>query len=87
MQGVTDRTAYFKTALALVYPDGKQIVVEGRTYGKILLQEKGNGGFGYDSLFLSDDLGKSFGEATAEEKNGVSHRFRALQALLEKLKA
>ena len=65
--------------------DGKEVTVEGRTYGNILHEETGEGGFGYDSLFLSDDLNKSFGLATAEEKNGVSHRFRALQALREKI--
>lgn len=85
MQGETNRKAHFTTALALVYPDGGEIVVEGKTYGEILHEERGNGGFGYDSLFFSEDLKKSFGEATAEEKNGVSHRFRALQALREKL--
>ena len=84
MLGKEDRTAYFCSAIALVYPDGRELVVEGRTYGKILFAESGNGGFGYDPLFFSDDLQKSFGEATAEEKNTVSHRYRALCALREK---
>ena len=87
LQGESNRRAYFKSAVAFVYPDGREIVVEGKTYGEILSQEQGTGGFGYDCVFFSDDLKKSFGDATAEEKNGVSHRFRALQALLEKLKA
>ena len=81
MDGATDRKAHFTCALALVCPNGKEIVAEGHTYGTILTEEKGEGGFGYDSLFFSDDLQKSFGESTAEEKNGVSHRFRALQEL------
>ena len=81
MDGVTERNAHFTCALALVYPNGKEIVAEGHTCGRILTEEKGEGGFGYDSLFFSDDLQKSFGESTAEEKNGVSHRFRALQKL------
>ena len=84
MQGVVDRSAHFTCALALVYPDGKKLVAEGKTYGKILQAETGDGGFGYDCIFESDDLKKSFGLATSEEKNGVSHRFRALQALLKK---
>lgn len=84
MQGISERGAHFTSALALVYPDGTELTAEGRTYGKILTEEHGEGGFGYDSLFYSDDLQKSFGEATAEEKNSVSHRFRALQALLNK---
>lgn len=83
MQGVENRKAHFTSAIALVYPDGRELVAEGHTYGEILHEETGNGGFGYDCLFFSDDLQKSFGVATAEEKNGVSHRFRALQALLK----
>lgn len=86
MQSVTDRTAYFACAMALVYPDGTALTAEGRTYGTILYGEKGEGGFGYDSLFQSDDLNKSFGEASEEEKNSVSHRFRALQALRVQLR-
>lgn len=85
MQNITDRRAHFTSAIALVYPDGKEIVVEGHTYGKILREERGEGGFGYDCLFESDDLHKSFGLATAEEKNAVSHRFRGLQALRAKM--
>ena len=85
MQGVADRSAHFTCSMALVYPDGREVVVEGHTYGKILLEETGDGGFGYDCLFESDDLQKSFGLATAEEKNKVSHRFRALQALRQVL--
>ena len=81
-----DRTAYFTCALALVTPDGREITVEGKTYGKILKKETGTGGFGYDCLFLSDDLNKSFAVASAEEKNAVSHRFRALQLLRERCK-
>lgn len=83
MKNVTDRTAYFISAIALVYPDGKELVAEGRTYGKVLYEEQGEGGFGYDCIFKSDDLNKSFGLATAEEKNAVSHRFRGLQAMLK----
>lgn len=85
LQNESNRRAYFACAVALVYPDGREIVAEGKTHGEILHAECGNGGFGYDSLFFNDDLQKSFGEATAEEKNSVSHRYRALQALLEKI--
>lgn len=81
LEGVTNRRANFTCALALVEPNGKELVVEGKTYGQILTEEKGDGGFGYDPLFESDDLQKSFGLATSEEKNSVSHRFRALQKL------
>ena len=85
LQGKTDRKAHFSCAVALVYPDGKEYAAEGNTYGEILTQEDGDGGFGYDPLFYSVDLQKSFGKATAQEKNGVSHRYRALQALLCKM--
>ena len=84
MQEKTNRNAHFTSAIAIVYPDGRELIAEGHTYGKILDCQTGNGGFGYDCLFFSDDLQKSFGEATAEEKNRVSHRFRALQAMLKK---
>ncbi len=86
LEGVDNRRAHFTSALAFVYPDGKALTAEGHTYGEILYAEEGNGGFGYDPIFKSDDLGKSFGVATAEEKNAVSHRGRSLQALLEKWK-
>ncbi len=86
LDGVRERTAYFESAIALVYPNGKEVVAHGRTYGKILFEEDGDGGFGYDCIFFSDDLQKSFGRASAEEKNAVSHRFRGLMALKDKLK-
>jgi XTP/dITP diphosphohydrolase len=54
-------------------------------YGKIINEERGDTSFGYDCLFMSDELGKTFGEATSEEKNSVSHRGRALQKLKELL--
>jgi len=84
MADKTDRTAYFCSSIVMVYPDGKELIAEGRTYGKILEKDDGDGGFGYDPIFFSDDLQKSFGRATAEEKNSVSHRYRALCALREK---
>ena len=84
MADKTDRTAYFCSSIVMVYPDGKELIAEGRTYGKILEKEDGEGGFGYDPIFFSDDLQKSFGRATAEEKNSVSHRYRALCVLREK---
>ena len=80
-----NRCAYFESAIALVYPDGRDVVAQGRTHGKILFEEVGENGFGYDCLFFSDDLQKSFAVATAEEKNSVSHRYRALCELKTKL--
>lgn len=83
MEGIENRRAHFTSAIAIVYPDGRELVAEGHTYGEILHEETGDGGFGYDCLFFSEDLQKSFGVATAEEKNKVSHRFRGLQAMLK----
>lgn len=85
LEGVTDRRAHF--CCCIVYCDGSVISAEGKTFGSILLAPQGSGGFGYDPLFLSDDLGKSFGCATESEKNAVSHRARALAALAAKLAA
>ncbi len=85
MQGVKDRRARFECAVALVFPNGKELLAEGKTHGEILKAEVGDGGFGYDPIFQSDDLNKSFGVATAEEKNAVSHRSRALHNLLDLL--
>ncbi len=83
--GAVDRTAYFQSVVVLCYPDGKYISGSGRTYGKIIDEYRGDNGFGYDPLFLSDELGKTFGEATMEEKNKISHRSRALADLLSKM--
>lgn len=85
MENITDRRAHFESAVCLCMPDGKTYFGEGKTYGKILQEEIGGNGFGYDSLFFSDDLKKSFGLAEEEEKNAVSHRFRALYDLMFKL--
>lgn len=85
LEGKADRSAYFKCAVALVYPDGKKITATGETHGSILYEEEGSGGFGYDCIFFSDELNKSFGVASSEEKNSVSHRFKALQNLRSKI--
>lgn len=85
-----NRAAYFRSAAALCFPQsmgGETVTATGDTHGRILTREEGENGFGYDCLFYSDDLCKSFGVASAEEKNAVSHRFRALMALKEKLKS
>ena len=81
-----ERTAYFESCVALCLPDGRSFTASGRTYGTILSVPEGEHGFGYDPLFFSDELGKSFGIASAEEKNAVSHRAKALAALSEKIK-
>ena len=76
-----DKKAYFNCTLVLYHIDGKYEYAEGKTYGTIIEEEKGDTSFGYDCIFLSDDLKKTFGEATDQEKNSVSHRFRALEQI------
>lgn len=85
LQGEINRSAHFNCAVALVFPDGREYVAEGQTYGEITTEEtNGGNGFGYDCLFYSHELGKTFAEASADEKNAVSHRGRALHNLLLK---
>ena len=76
-----DRSAHFSSVIALALPDGREFTAEGRVDGIILDEERGEGGFGYDPLFFSPELGKTFAEASPEEKNSVSHRGRALRAM------
>lgn len=78
LDGVDDRRAHFTCCVALIDPNGREHVVEGRCYGTIAHAEAGAGGFGYDPLFVPDGHSKSFAELSAEEKNAISHRGRAL---------
>ena len=79
-----DRSAYFVCLLTVMKPDGSYNYVEGKSFGKITTSEIGDTSFCYDCLFYSDDLNKTFGEASEEEKNSVSHRGRAIKLLIEK---
>ncbi|HZG56502.1 XTP/dITP diphosphatase [Paenibacillus sp.] len=79
--------ARFVCALALYDPDADRTVfAEGSCEGWIVPETRGAGGFGYDPLFYVEALGKTFGEASSEEKHAVSHRGAALRALAEKLR-
>ena len=80
-----DRSAYFFCGIILYHQDGTYEYFEGKTTGTIIDEERGNKDFGYDCIFLSDDLNETFGEATEEEKNSVSHRARALEQLKQKM--
>ena len=84
-----DRKAHFVSVVSIAFPDGTVKSFRGETQGEILFEKEGNNGFGYDPLFYSYDLGKSFGVATIDEKKSVSHRGRAFEKLkkevLEKL--
>ncbi len=85
MQGVENRAAQFRTAVALIM-DGKEYLFEGIVRGYIACEEHGAGGFGYDPLFLPEGGALTFAEMSAEAKNEISHRGRAVRKLAEFLK-
>ncbi|MDR2088142.1 MAG: RdgB/HAM1 family non-canonical purine NTP pyrophosphatase [Clostridiales Family XIII bacterium] len=78
-----ERTARFVSVVTLVFPGGRALAARGECEGRIGREEKGSGGFGYDPLFTPLGFEKTFAELSAEEKNGISHRARALAALRE----
>lgn len=80
---VDKRTCRFVSAVSLVRRNCEPITVIGTVEGKLLFSPRGTGGFGYDPLFLYESSGKSFAELSAQEKNEISHRARALAALRE----
>lgn len=80
-----DRSAYFKTEIILIDEEKNIIPIEGVCTGKISLEEKGENGFGYDSIFIPEGFDKTFAEMSHEEKNEISHRSRALKNLRDKL--
>jgi len=75
------RRAIFRTVIALVTPTGEEHTFEGKSIGCITEEHLGNRGFGYDPVFYSCELSKTFSQCTQEEKNLVSHRGRAMAAL------
>ncbi len=81
------RAARFVCVIAVAAPGRETRFFRGETEGRVTRELRGEAGFGYDPLFLSDDLGRTFGEASAEEKHSVSHRGRALGKLAEALAA
>lgn len=81
-----NRAAKFVACVAFIMPDGTELTVTGEVKGHITYAPEGNNGFGYDPVFFSDELGKTFAMSSDEEKNRVSHRGRALRSLYKKLK-
>ena len=77
------RTAHFHTTIVGIKPDGTKLVANGRVDGHILHQLTGKNGFGYDPLFYVDELGKSMAQLTADQKNQISHRGRALRSFMK----
>lgn len=84
---IQDRTAYFQCCATLLLPDGTEYSSEGKTFGLITKEEIGNNSFGYDCIFWSDKLRKTFGQATAEEKDVVSHRGVAMKQIKQYLES
>ena len=84
LEGVPDekRTARFTCAIACVTPEGDEFTVKASCEGRILHAEEGNGGFGYDPLFYVEEYKKTLASVTAEEKNAISHRGKALRAFV-----
>ena len=81
--GATDRAAWFTSALAVAWPDGPCVVVEGVVRGQLTFPPRGDKGFGYDPLFIAEGQTLTFGEMDPAAKDAISHRTRAF----EKLKA
>lgn len=79
-----DRSSYFMCVIAMIR-NGEVSYYTGKTYGSITNEEIGDTSFGYDCLFYSSDLGKTFGECSNEEKNSVSHRGRAIEEMVKDL--
>jgi XTP/dITP diphosphohydrolase len=81
LDGVSDRRARFRTVVALITADGTPHTFEGVCEGTITTEHRGDGGFGYDPLFLPDGYDQTFAEMPPDVKNEISHRRRALDAL------
>jgi XTP/dITP diphosphohydrolase len=86
MEKFSDRSAQFRTVIALIQGSDIQYF-EGIVRGKIAMERYGNGGFGYDAVFIPEGYDKTFAELSAEEKNSISHRGRAVLKLVEFLKS
>jgi len=81
----SERAARFRCVVSLAWPDGRVVSAEGTCEGTITDAPEGAGGFGYDPVFRSDELGRTFAAATSDEKARVSHRARAMRALGHRL--
>lgn len=84
LEGVSDRSARFVTVIALIR-SGREETFEGRVEGSIATERSGSNGFGYDPVFVSSESGRPFAEMSEKEKNGISHRGRALRAMMASL--
>lgn len=80
-----DKSAHYACAIVLAYPDGTTVSAEGEMHGEVIDTPRGENGFGYDPIFFLPEYGKTSAEISPEEKNRISHRAKALNALVEKL--
>lgn len=80
-----ERTARFVSVITMVFPDGETLVARGTVEGHVIPELRGEGGFGYDPLFIPEGHTRTFGEFAPEEKNSISHRGNALRILKELL--
>ena len=80
---IQDRTAYFQCYATLIMPSGETYTADGKVYGLISKTEIGDKSFGYDCIFWSEKLRKTFGQATPEEKDSISHRAMAMKKIKE----
>lgn len=87
LEGKSDRSAAFVSAVVCIFPNGDEITAGGIMRGSIAYAPAGDGGFGYDPIFLPDGFEKTAAELTDDEKNAISHRGQAFRAFAEKLKA
>ncbi len=85
-KNLLESQAFFTCALALVKPNGEEFTFTGECHGKVITLEKGEHGFGYDSLFIPDGYSQSFGQMPSHEKGEISHRKKALNQLIQFLK-
>jgi XTP/dITP diphosphohydrolase len=79
--GATDRAAWFTSALAVAWPDGPCVVVEGEVHGRLTFPPRGDRGFGYDPIFIPEGGALTFGEMEPAAKEAISHRTRAFAKL------
>jgi XTP/dITP diphosphohydrolase len=88
VRGLPDdrRAAAYRCVAVVAWPDGSEVSADGTCAGRLVLEPRGAGGFGYDPIFVPAGDVRTMAELSAEEKNAISHRARALRALGEKLR-
>jgi len=86
LKDVADRRGYFLCTAVILFPDGRMLGANGRVDGRLILEERGANGFGYDPMFIPDGHERTLAEMTPEEKNALSHRGRAFRRVEEMLR-